>query len=715
MNSGIKFPKPNPIGVFLLLAVVSAVIYANTFYSPFEFDDFPNIVKNHLIRDPANFALLPGPRPVGYLSFALNYRLGGLNPFGYHLVNLLIHAVNGFLVYFLVRLLIQAGTGGEAPSRDRVAIAVSLLFVAHPVQTEAVTYIVQRFASLAALFYLLSLVSFLKGRLAPTGSRLRPAWYAVSVLSAVLAMKTKEIAFTLPFMIVLADLLFVRKPFGKRWIAWIPFLPVLAIIPFSRAESLHIGRGLPSQTPLIGRFDYLMTQFSVVVTYLRLLVLPARQNLDYDYPVYHSFLAFRVWGSFLILSALMAAAVWLAILSLKEDGRSRWFDRRLIGFGILWFFIALSVESTIIPIDDVIYEHRLYLPSVGFFLAAVCAASVGLNRLRVPSGGLSRGVIFTAVLSALCLLTYQRNAVWRNSLTLWNNVVKLSPNKARGHLNLGTAYHDILKRSDRALEEYRTALSLDDSLHVAHYNLGLIYDELGRTEDAVAEYRRAIELNPDYAEAHGGLGLSYIKMGRKTDAVSELKQAVRLDPGNPEFQNNLGNVLSDTGHPEEAVEAYRKALRLRPDSSEINHNLGVSLYGLGRLEEARDAFRSAIALKPDNVDAHYNLGSIYEKMGDRTSAAGEFEAAARLNPNDASARIRLGRVYFHLEKFSESRRAFQAAVDLNPGNPEAHFDLGRALERMGMSEEARSQFNEANRLDPAYKDISEIPDAGTGG
>jgi protein O-mannosyl-transferase len=495
----------HPLSVFLLLGVVSAVIYSNTLFTPFEFDDIPNIVENPLIRDPWNFAFFPGPRPVGYLTFALNYRFGGLNVFGYHLVNLLIHVVNGFLVFSLVRVLSQASSGTEGPGGNRIALAVSLLFVAHPVQTQAVTYIVQRFASLTALFYLLSVVLFLKWRLASGGCRVRPLWFAASILSAVLAMKTKETGFTLPFIIVLADLLFIRGSVLRKCAAWIPFVLTLAIIPASHLDSLHIGGGLPSETPDIGRLDYLFTQFSVLVTYLRLLIFPVHQNLDYDYPVYHSFFAFRVWGSFLILITILSTAVWLAGFRRRGNDGSARIDRRLIGFGILWFFLASSVESTIIPIKDVIFEHRLYLPSAGMFLAAVLYVSAGLNRLGIPSGAVFRRALFTAVLAVLCVLTYRRNAVWENSFTLWSDVVSRSPNHARAHMNLGVAYQDWMKQPDHAAEEYRTALRLDPSLFTAAYNLGLVYDELGQNADAVRYYRMAIGLNPDYAKAHGEL------------------------------------------------------------------------------------------------------------------------------------------------------------------------------------------------------------------
>src|SRR3990167_7117322 len=356
-----------------LITITAFLIYSNTFASPFHFDDEHNIVENYKLRDLSNFWPPSGSRYVGVLSFALNYHFGGLNVFGYHLVNIIIHIINGLLIWWLIILTfktpvmqVYVGQGlSPALTPDRIirglkadlpyltALTASLIFVSHPIQTQAVTYIVQRFASLATLFYILSLVS------------------------AILAMKTKEISLTLPFVIILYEVMFFAPTkqnygFAKRLLYLIPVTLTAFIIPLSligtdRPVGDMIGelREAAQETEEISRDVYLLTQFRVIVTYIRLLFLPINQNLDYDYPLSHSLFEPQTFVSFLFLSAIFVFAVYLFIRSRRTDNA----HGLLISFGILWFFITLSVESSIIPIRDVIFEHRLYLPSVGIVIA----------------------------------------------------------------------------------------------------------------------------------------------------------------------------------------------------------------------------------------------------------------------------------------------------------------------------------------------------------
>jgi len=317
---------PRPLAVLFLLSLLATLIYSNTFSSPFHFDDKFNIVENPQIKDLSNFLGFSGSRAVGFLSFALNYHFNGLNVFWYHLVNLLIHITNGFLVYSLVLLLFKACASdhgsqqlptlnSQLAAAPWVALVTALLFVCHPIQTQAVTYIVQRFASLVALFYLLTLVCYVKWRLASPEARSRYLWYAGALLSTVLAMKTKENSFTLPFMILLVEAVFFRPGTKKQWLLLVPFLLTLLIIPVSRGDALGEAEGFARDATAISRSDYLFTQFRVIITYLRLLVLPINQNLDYDYPIYHSLFEPTVFLSFLFLSSLFALSLYLLFAS----------------------------------------------------------------------------------------------------------------------------------------------------------------------------------------------------------------------------------------------------------------------------------------------------------------------------------------------------------------------------------------------------------------
>lgn len=542
----------HPAAALALVAGLAASIYSNTLSASFHLDDIPTIVRNGEIRQVTNFVDLSGSRPVGFLTFALNYQVGELNVVGYHVVNLLIHIANGWLVYVLVLMLWRLqGTEDDQSFRSSTesrvaAIMAALLFVSHPIQTQAVTYIVQRFASLVALFYMLAVACYLRWRLATPGTSTRYLWYVGALAATILAMKTKETSFTLPFMLVLAEGVFFRTVSLKQWVPLIPFLLTLPIIPLSLSGG--VGEAEPGFTG-IDRMSYLFTQFRVLLTYLRLLALPIHQNVDYDYPIHHSFLDPAVFLSFLVLLALGGAAIWLLF----------WRPRyRLAAFGVLWFFLTIAVESSIIPIRDVIFEHRLYLPMVGLLFAGAVLVMGLRDRLRAT------GIVAVAIITAVfAVAAYDRNRVWNDEITLWSNVVQESPKKARGHNGLGVAYA-YAGRLEEAMASYKTAIVLQPDFPKVHSNLGNIYLRLGLTEEAIAEYQTEIRFHPDTPEAHSNLGNAYVRQKRLDEAIREHETAVRLQPDFADLHHNLGVAYQRKGLYDKARREFETTLRLNP-------------------------------------------------------------------------------------------------------------------------------------------------------
>ena len=657
-----------PAFALFLLTALPLLIYSNSFNVPFYFDDMGNIVNNPIIRDLSNFMSLSSPRYIGILTLGLNYHFGQLNVFGYHLVNLMIHMVNGILVYYLVLLLFRTferdhesqtpdpqpldkpndpfleSIDGRIASAPWVALAVALLFTAHPIQTQAVTYIVQRFASLATLFYLFCVVTYLKYRLSPPTARSRLSWYILALLSTLMAMKTKEISFTLPFMLIFVEAVFFRPTSKGQWLGLIPFLLTLPIIPLSHPEIFNnVEAGTSESIINISRSNYLLTQFPAMMTYLRLLILPIRQNIDYDYPIYHSLLQPAVLLSFLFLLCFFGLAIFLTF-----NPRLATPSSRLIGFGLLWFFVTSSIESSIIPIADTIFEHRLYLPSAGFFLAFIQTGHTGLNLLktRLKGTGLSSYLarpafnlyLLLMILLPLSVLTYQRNELWNKNLTLWQDAVSKSPDKLRPHYNLAVSYHN-LKRYDQAIEEYKKVLTLEADYPwlnfqaKTNFHLATLYKAEGRLEKAVDHYRQASILQPDLIEAHNGLGITLADLGRLEEALDAYRKALEIDPDYVKGYNNLGNILADLGRPEQAVKAYEIAIKLKPNYAKAHSNLGVLLRNRGRIDEAIKEFQTAISLSPDDPNAHYNLGGIYDSLGKQEDAQDHYDMAFKIDPN----------------------------------------------------------------------------------
>ncbi|MGD0886384.1 MAG: tetratricopeptide repeat protein, partial [Thermodesulfovibrionales bacterium] len=355
----------------------------------------------------------------------------------------------------------------------------------------------------------------------------------------------------------------------------------------------------------MSRWDYLFTQFRVIVTYIRLLLFPVGQNLDYDYPLYHSFFSPPVFLSFLVLAAILSFGMYLFRYRKLVP------HTRLISFGILWFFVALSVESSFIPIEDVIYEHRMYLPSVGMFIAVM--TSLFLVRDHFKQVG--KIIIPSCVVIAITLAsaTYARNIVWQSEVALYRDVVRGSPLKARGHNDLGNAYMDQ-NRLDEAVQEFITALKLNPDYAMAHYNLGNAYMDQNRLDEAVQEFITALKLNPDDATAYYNLGNAYGKLNRLDEAIIEYKAALSMKPDYTDVYNNLGVAYLTQNRLDEAIHEFITALKLNPDDADAHYNLGAAYLKQDRLDEAIHEFITVLKLKPDDTEARNNLEICYERM-----------------------------------------------------------------------------------------------------
>jgi Tfp pilus assembly protein PilF len=689
----------NPWLALIIIAFVVLVIYSNIYSAPFVFDDLIQIEDNVKIRDLKNYLSLEaafGRRPIVEITFALNYRLNRLDVFGYHLVNVLIHVFNGSLAYLLALSVFRGlslptspqyspktdpgsftahiqGTADMAPeARDRhggisqsaiplMSILVALIFVAHPIQTQAVTYTSQRYASMAAMFYLLSVLFYIRARVFQQRADVRAvrmvgrrifsafsfrltAYFALSFLCGILAFLSKQNAASLPGAILLSEyFLFDRtwKGWKKKLLWFAPaffllgvfFLHVSGVL---RGE-LHFGRlledvsSLTTETRAIGRWSYLCTQFNVIAIYIRLLFLPLGQNLDYMYPFKEGFFDGYTPLAFLFLLGVVGLGLW----NIRK--------RPVLSFGVFWFFITLSVESSIIPIRDAMFEHRLYLPMFGFALTVIWLI------FDLFSGKRSWGVLASVIIIvAFGTAAYERNRIWQDPLALWSDVTSKSP------------------------ENYR-----------AHYNLGNALYRAGRLDEAIKRYHDSLNIRPDFAVAHDNLGVALMESGRLNEAIAHYLEAMRIRPNEATFQNNFGSALLTQGRIEDAIRHFEKAIRIKPQFAKAHNNLGIALARQGNIKDAAKHFSMASAMDPQNAQIHNNFGQVLMLQGLLDKAYLQFSEAVRLNPEYAQAHKNLGLVLLRLGDCDAARGHFSKALEIKPDLAEARLGLQETLRLMG--------------------------------
>ena len=774
-SSILKNRLSSPWLALILITLLAAIIYSNIYQSPFVFDDIYSIVENRAIRDVSNFLDLKQllkPRPVVDLTFALNYKFGKLDVFGYHLVNILIHIINGFVAYFLalaiLRLLFRpSGAGEEAESsklkgqreegkaqssklkaqRKRgkvkkgeaaggvsqfsifpdesgfaqysnnfqtsipmISLFAALIFIVHPLQTQAVTYTIQRYASLAAMFYMGSVLFYLKARMfqqrakgeaqspkLPSFSLQPSAFYVLCIICGMLAFLSKQNTASLPAAIILVEYLFIDRTWQgwKKKILW--FTPafilfaILVLYVSGFFSGTIQGRGLLEdvsdlmrETGLVSRWSYLCTQFNVLVIYIRLLFLPIGQNLDYVYPFKSGFFDAYTPLAFLFLSGIAVLGIW------KRKGQP------IITLAIFWFFITLSVESSIIPIRDALFEHRLYLPMFGFALIVSYLLFHFLSKKRLWAI-----VICVSVIVSLGAATYLRNRIWQDGITLWSDVLSKVPQSIRAHNNLGSAL-TRQARFKEAMSHFSKVLRAIPENAKAHYNQGVALAGQGDLEKAIRHYSEALRIKPDYAKAHYNLGNILEKQGSFKEAIRHYSEALRIKPDDTETRNNLAVALARQGSFKEAMSHFSEVLRADPENAKARYNVGSILEGQGRIKEAMSHFSEAVRIKPDYAKAHYNLGNILEKQGSFKEAIRHYSEALRIKPDDTETRNNLAVALARQGGFKEAVSHFSEVLQKDPENAKVHYNLGGVLKQQGNLEDAIHHFSEAVRIKPDY-------------
>lgn len=619
------------------IALATLAVYANSLSGPLVFDDVASILENPSIRNlgritdvlspPAADGTTVGGRPLLNLSLALNYALSGTEVWSYHALNLVIHLLAGLTLFGIVRRTLARGMGvppmdqtwaGRPCHPDLIALSVAALWVLHPLQTESVTYVIQRAESLMGLLYLQTLYAFIRSVEAPT-SRAWPVW---CVGACLLGMATKEVMVSAPVIVLLYDRTFVAGTFGEAWrlrrrlyvglaATWILLGALVASTGGNRGGS--IGLGIQ-----IGWWEHALTQFRAISHYLWLSFWP--HPLVFDYGRERITSAMQVLPYALVVG-LLAWITWLG------------FQRRTaVGFAGVWFFAILAPTSLLPAQTQMTVEHRMYLPlAVVLTGAVVIACRLGGRRALLAC--LPVGAVFAG-------LTVARNADYRSELSLWESTVHRRPDNP---VALGSYGAALIKanRLPEALAIGEQAVQLNPGYWDLWNNLGIIHEKMAHWPAAVEAYLKALQVRPDRVDVRGNLARTLVSMGQLEAAVAQYQEALKLQPGSAPAHAGLGTALMMLGRAPEAVDQLASSLRERPDDADTKYNLANALVLSGRPADAVPHYEALLRLNPGPADAvrlHTQLGRTFRLLGDAPRATTQFREALRIDPNYVPAR-----------------------------------------------------------------------------
>lgn len=642
-----------------LIALAALLAYHNCFTVPFAFDDIPTILDNATIRHlwplSGSFSWPPGDttvgnRPVANFTLAINYALGGYAIWGYHALNLLIHILGGLTLFGIVRRTMTRPVLAARFGRDAVplAFAVALLWTLHPLQTESVTYVVQRVESLMGLLYLLTLYCFVRS----VDSSRRIAWLIGSVAACLTGMATKEVMVTAPVMVFLYDRTFVAGTFRKAWqlrrvlycgfaATWVPLVMLVSGTNWNRGGSTGFHAG-------VAPGDYWLTQLEAVARYAGLSFWPSPLVFDY--------------GPFRARSLGDMAPYALVVVPLAAATLFALWRKPVLGFLGAWFFVILSPSSVIPIATQTMAEHRMYLP-----LAAVVLFVV--SGVYAVAGRRCWGILGAMAL-VLAFLTGSRNEDYQSESTLWGDTVAKRPDNANARNNFGLALFRTGQTTE-AIEQYEAALRIQPAYPGALSNLGNALDRAGRTPEAILQYEKALGLQPDFAAAHYNLGKALARSGRISEAIDQYGEALRLRPDYSDGHVELGDALAQSDKVPEAIEQYMIALRIKPDSARAHFGVANAMVQSGRLPEAIENYEAALRDQPDLAEASTNLGIVLCRSGRVPEGMQRLDAAIQMQPEYAPAHFARATALLQGGRKADAAAEYRVVLQLRPNDPSA--------------------------------------------
>jgi len=717
--------RPEPVGraltqrwrrwlVPMLIALATFAAFLPTLQNEFVgWDDVTNFLENPDYRGLAWTQLrwmwtthLGHYIPLTWMTLGLDYLLWGMNPFGYHLTSLLLHAANAVVFFFVVGRILTLAL--PSPSGRGHALAVSagfaaLVFAIHPLRVESVAWATERRDVLSGLFYLLTILVYLQA--CERGERGR-GWYWAAIGLFAGALLSKSMAVNLPVVLVILDVYPLRRlsgPIGWRsesarrvYVEKIPFVLLAAAasaIAVIAQSSVHAAVSL-AQLSVPGRLAVSAYGLSF---YLWKMVVPV--NLS---PLYELRPPLNPGATPFLLSYGVVVALTALALALR---------RRAPGLPAAWLayvVVLLPVLGIVQSGPQIAADRYTYLAGLGW---AILAGAGLLFCWRIPRSSEAgtattspiAGVAMCAV-AGLGVLTWNQVQIWHDSERLWTHALAVDPESFVAHGNLGVALAQQGKLAE-ASEHYRQALQIKPDYAEAHYSLGVALAQQDKLAEASEHYQQALQIKPDYADALANLGVALAQQGKLAEAIEHYQLALKIRPDSAEALNNLGVALAQRSKPAEASEHFRQALKIKPDYAEALINLGMARAQQGKLAEASEHFQQALKIKPNYAGALPNWGQALAQRGTPVEAVELYHRALKIRPDSADALTNLGVALAQQGKLAEAIDHYRQALKIKPDFAEVHTNWGLALAAQGKPAEAIEHYRQALQIKPDSAEV----------
>jgi len=702
--------KQADLAVCLGLAVLVLAVFSQTLHNGFiNFDDDVYVYSNPQVSQGFSWSGIAWAftgnndtgnwHPLTWLSHMLDCQIYGLNPWGHHLTNVLLHAATAVLLYLALKRMTRA----LWPS-----VFVAVVFAIHPLRVESVAWASERKDVLAGFFFMLTLLMYARYVEQPgkPGGR-RGFFYGLMLLFFALGLMSKSMLVTLPFVLLLLDLWPLARVSGFGSLVSSSVEGKTSKIPALKFRSLILEK-LPLflLSAAVGVIALLTQKASGAVLMADKLPLAPRlenavvsclayigkmfwpQDLAIFYPYSSQLPVWKVAGA----GSLLVLVTVLVILSVRR--------RPYLFTGWFWYLgMLVPVIGIIQAGGQAMADRYSYLPQMGLCVMIAWGVKelVTKKAFLRPLAVLATG----AVVLVLSICTVRQIEYWRTSESLWNHALAIMPDNALAHTSLGLALVTE-SRWDEAIEHFQKAIELRPDRHYAYNGLGFALMNKGRFDEAAGNFQKSIELKPDVPDTYYYLGTTLAQEGRAAEAIAQYRKAIALNPGYVKACFELAKSLAAQGQSAEASKYYEQVIQWQPGYVEAHNNLANQLAGQGRLADAVQQYQEAIRLKPDYVEARYNLATILATQSKFDEAAEQFRKVLELKPDLANAHGNLANVLVELGRLDEAVAQYQQTIALFPSNPQAHYKLGVALDKQKKSAAAIAEYQKALELDPGH-------------